>query len=442
MKKTKAIALVLAVLLLACALPLNVYAQTEGEFEYTVENGEVTVTKYLGEGGDVVIPATLGGYPVTTVAAEIFVFPGGTFAKEIVITGVTLPDGLKKIEARALRELPIKELVIPASVTEIGELVISNCKDLETLKIGEGESIYTSKGNCIYDQDGVLILGCGASEFPTDGSLKEIGAHAFYGATMESAVLPEGLLKIGRMAFACSYIERIVLPDTLQHIGEYAFHFCDKLETIKIPDSVTEIGASAFYFCRGLKKVKLPTGLTKVEPEVFWMCCELNTIEIPETVTEIGDMAFFMCEKLRNILLPDGLEKIGMGAFGENLCLKTVYIPESVQTIGSCAFETHTETILCGAEQQPEGWDSKWYYGENTTVVFGAERPGASPAPGDINGDGEVNAQDYMAVKRFVLGTLSLTEAQTAGADVNGDGAADAQDYMMLKRIVLGTYQL
>ncbi len=442
MKKTKAFALVLAVLLLACALPLNVFAQAEGEFAYTVENGEATVTKYLGEGGDVVIPATLGGYPVTTVAAGIFDFPGGTFAKEIVITSVTLPDGLKKIEARALRELPIKELVIPASVTEIGELVISYCKDLETLKIGEGESIYTSKGNCIYDKDGVLILGCGASEFPTDGSLKEIGPSAFYGATMESAVLPEGLLKIGRMAFAGSTIEGIQLPDTLQSIGAYAFHACEKLKSIKIPDSVTEIGASAFYFCRGLTEVKLPEGLTKIEDELFWVCCELKTINIPASVTEIGYNAFYVCEKLESIALPDGLEKIGGGAFGLNMSLKTVYIPESVHTIGWYAFESYTETILCGAEQQPEGWDEGWYSGENTTVLFGAERPSASRTPGDINGDGEVNAQDYMMVKRFVLGTLSLTEAQTAGADVNGDGGADAQDYMMLKRVVLGTYEL
>ena len=61
---------------------------------------------------------------------------------------------------------------------------------------------------------------------------------------------------------------------------------------------------------------------------------------------------------------------------------------------------------------------------------------------GDLDGDGEIGAIDYVMVKRSVLGTFTLGEAQNACADVNHDGNVDAIDYVMIKRHVLGTYKI
>lgn len=56
---------------------------------------------------------------------------------------------------------------------------------------------------------------------------------------------------------------------------------------------------------------------------------------------------------------------------------------------------------------------------------------------GDVNGDGKVNSKDYMMVKRYVTGTLKLTDEQLEAADISGDGKVNAKDYMMIKRAVL-----
>ena len=64
------------------------------------------------------------------------------------------------------------------------------------------------------------------------------------------------------------------------------------------------------------------------------------------------------------------------------------------------------------------------------------------PGNGDLNGDGKVNAIDYLLVKAAVLGMVRLGEEQKAAADVNGDGSVDAIDYSMIKRAVLGTFTL
>ncbi len=60
---------------------------------------------------------------------------------------------------------------------------------------------------------------------------------------------------------------------------------------------------------------------------------------------------------------------------------------------------------------------------------------------GDINDSGEANINDYMMLKRYVLGTYELSQKAWYRSDVNFDGDVDATDYMILKRMVLGTHE-
>ena len=57
--------------------------------------------------------------------------------------------------------------------------------------------------------------------------------------------------------------------------------------------------------------------------------------------------------------------------------------------------------------------------------------------PEDINGDGKVNAVDYMLEKRYVLRTASVPEKTRFRMDLNGDGKINLHDYTLLKRKVL-----
>jgi len=66
--------------------------------------------------------------------------------------------------------------------------------------------------------------------------------------------------------------------------------------------------------------------------------------------------------------------------------------------------------------------------------LFPNETPGIGDGiKGDVNGDGNVNALDYVALRRVLLGRNSATNA-----DVNRDGSINALDYVALKRILLG----
>ncbi len=54
--------------------------------------------------------------------------------------------------------------------------------------------------------------------------------------------------------------------------------------------------------------------------------------------------------------------------------------------------------------------------------------------PGDLDGDGKINANDANIMKRCILG---ITDFIPAG-DVDGDGKINATDYNILKKMILG----
>ena len=61
---------------------------------------------------------------------------------------------------------------------------------------------------------------------------------------------------------------------------------------------------------------------------------------------------------------------------------------------------------------------------------------------GDTNGDGIIAASDYLRIKRAVLGTYTLENANLLAAFVSRSGNPTAKDYLFLKRHFLGTYNI
>ncbi len=61
---------------------------------------------------------------------------------------------------------------------------------------------------------------------------------------------------------------------------------------------------------------------------------------------------------------------------------------------------------------------------------------------GDIDNDGDVDKEDYIAVKRSCFGTRILTAEEQLCADVNKDGEVTKEDYLLIKRSCFGTYMI
>ena len=162
-------------------------------------------------------------------------------------------------------------LVIPDSVTEIGEGAFAN-EGLKTIII--------------------------------PGTVKKIGVSAFaYNTTLETVIMQEGVEEIGANAFAgCDNLKNITLAQSLKKIEGMAFYSCDNLQEIEIPGNVEVLDHNVFDDCRKLSKVILNEGLKTIASFAFADTI-FQVINIPSTVTIIEQNAFSGNNKLENINL-------------------------------------------------------------------------------------------------------------------------------------------
>ncbi len=192
---------------------------------------------------------------------------------------VHIPEGVRVIETNAFASTGVSSFELPASVTKLGTQLIHHCTNVTSLTVREGNERYYAERNCIISaENSTLIIGCGESVIPKDGSVKAIGNSAFTWMPMRTLDLPDGLERIEAYAFTCS-----------------------DLTEIEIPDTVREVSMAAFSNCKMLERVILSSGMSVINQNTFVGCTALWEIYIPSSVKKIGEMAFSECKSLRAV---------------------------------------------------------------------------------------------------------------------------------------------
>ena len=256
----------------------------------------------------------------------------------------------------------LKSIIIPDSVTSIGDYAFSECHSLKSINIPDS------------------VTRIGYSAFKNCGCLTSIN-------------IPPSLTTIEDGTFLCCHsLSNISIPDTVTSIEDYAFSECNSLKNINIPNGVTRIGDRTFFNCNSLKNINIPNGVTRIGDSAFFNCNSLISITIPssviaigmnpfcgchanlkneskafiyehnilfnrdktviisyrakeanyvipDSVTSIGWWAFSGCDSLTSINIPDSVTTIGNRAFSGCKSLKSINIPNNVTSIGYCAFE-------------------------------------------------------------------------------------------------------
>lgn len=237
------------------------------DFDCTAENGEVTITDYTGTREHVLIPSEIGGFPVTALADKAFyekhvttvVVPDSVteigdlcFSGDNYLVSLTLPDGLAELSYGALESCySLMDFDLPKGLKTIGAGALQSIFYLTHLTIPAGvtdieqmnflmmhglEEVSVAEGSTsfTYDAENGLLMTADKARL----------LHCFFHlAPQKEIILPEGMKTIDPFAFHYDVtVEKIVLPEGTETIGLLAFGICPKLTEIVIPQSVTAIG--------------------------------------------------------------------------------------------------------------------------------------------------------------------------------------------------------
>ena len=207
----------------------------------------------------------------------------------VILSEIVIPSSVTSIGDWAFSFCrSLSEIVIPSSVTSIGDWAFSSCYSLKCISIPK--SVICLNGNPFAKWNGKLECLSPNFVFEDDILFNKDKSRiiSFRNQNLKSYVIPSSVTSIDDGAFSCCRsLSEIVIPSSVTSIGDGAFSCCDSLSEIVIPSSVTSIGDWAFSFCRSL-------------PEIV----------IPSSVTSIGDSAFHKCK------FPDYLEEELISRFG------------------------------------------------------------------------------------------------------------------------------
>ena len=258
--------------------------------------------------------------------------------------------------------MQLKELVIPSTVTSIGDDAFKSLAALETVVFAE------------------------------DSQLETLGASVFANcASLKSITLPPKLETLSYGAFSgCTSLESITLPSMLKTIQtspvnrkvdgvsitfhfSYAFQDCTALKHLDMSacTQLTELPTYLLDGCDNIEALLLPPNLATIHDCAFGnlpyksgkltsRLPNLKEITIPASVTSIGGYVFAGCKSLQTVIFEKGSQMTELGTaeakngnplwgqyiFAGTTSLKTVVLPEKLTTIGISCFENSSVTEI------------------------------------------------------------------------------------------------
>ena len=188
--------------------------------------------------------------------------------------------------------LSLSEIVIPNSVTSIGDLAFSFCSSLAEVIIPNS---VTNIGK------GAFQLCSSLAEVVIPNSVVCINGNPFHGWNGKldclslSFVYEDNILfnkdKSRIISFRNQELTSYVIPNSVTRIGDYAFSSCSSLVEVVIPNSVTRIGDYAFLHCSSLSSIVIPVSVTIIGSYAFAGCNFSNNVK-QELISRFGDKIF------------------------------------------------------------------------------------------------------------------------------------------------------
>jgi len=159
------------------------------------------------------------------------------------LTGtVRVPDVVTSIVNGGFIDMDrITGVVIPASVTELGERVFDASVGLTTAQINAPITLLP---------EGTFVRCKALTDVTLPDTLETIGENAFGESGIKKLTLPAQLKEVQTAAFRnCDNLESLVFPEGMQQLQSKAISGCPRLRSVTFPASVKTIGDGNFQDC-------------------------------------------------------------------------------------------------------------------------------------------------------------------------------------------------
>ena len=380
----------------------------------------------------------------------------------------------------------VKKIFVGEYTTGIGNNAFSGYTDLESVELTAGLKLIGENA----------FEGCGMlKEITVPDGATTIGKNAFKNCTsLETINLPDSITSIGASAF--DYTSLVYYNDGLDlYIGNHLIKVLDHFEEYEVKAGTVCIADETFKDHDNLKKVTFSdvydpsagifgqSTLVSIGKSAFEGCVELTYIDLPHTVISIGERAFCNCTALKTEKIPASVSFIGDEAFASVpeltiRCFGDSYVEEYAKSnlisykvfssapvfsddslykmnsrmIFGIAPGTEYSIFLSNILSAVDVYDREGHIVKNGNICTGynlSTDPGNPRLPrmgftisvkGDTDGNGKIDATDYITVKRHIL-SISKFESDSAfymAADIDGNAKIDATDYIAIKRHILG----
>lgn len=319
------------------------------------------------------------------------------FAGTTKLTSVEILENsrLTTIGGYAFRYSGIKSIFIPSEVTTIADYAFYNSA-LETITFAADSQLKTIGTQCFYENNNLknvvlpnTITNIGQGAFyscdnlleltiPMDASITSIGTSAFYNCyNLKSINIPSTIVSLGANAFyGCSSLETATVGEgcKMGNLPDDLFNGCSSLKSFNLPERVTSIGNRVFSNCSSLNDFNIPSGskLNAVGTNAFKNTC-FSKFYIPQLLTDLSNIAYqnsnlqtitahpsnvafkaidgVLYSKEDNTLItvpqglrgsyrtPDFLTAIPAGAFSGCTKVSAITLSSALTTIGTGAFD-------------------------------------------------------------------------------------------------------